>query len=350
MALYRRGNSKVWWVDITLPGGKRHRESTKTENKQLAQVFHDKLKVDLWKEDKLGIRRDKLFDDAVEVFLSEKGNLKSIDTYIDHCDWWLAQFKGKGLTTITQELIVETIRKKEGEGVTPSTCNRYLATLRAILRLVCRKYQWIEKVPTFFMFREPKGRTRWLRPEEIPRLLAELSPIRRDMTLFSLATGLRQGNVKGLKWSQIDLGRKIVVIEGDEMKAGRDHALPLPDVAVEVLKRQIGRHDKFVFANDDGEPIKSGNHGTWREACKRAGIEDFRQHDLRHTWATTLVQAGVPDGVLQALGAWETPKMVKRYAHHSADSMRKFTGQIDEVLGGVSGGETPAAKPLRLVG
>jgi integrase len=171
------------------------------------------------------------------------------------------------------------------------------------------------------------------------------------MTLFSLATGLRQGNVKGLKWSQIDLARRIVVIEGDEMKAGRDHALPLPDVAVEVLKRQIGRHDVFVFVNDNGEPVRSGNHGTWRDACRRAGIEDFRQHDLRHTWATTLVQAGVPDGVLQALGAWETPKMVKRYAHHSADSMRKFTGQIDAVLGSATEATQKTDAPLlKLVG
>ena len=349
MALYRRGTGKTWWVDIALPGGRRHRESTKTENKQLAQAFHDQLKVALWKQDRLGIKKERKFEEAVDLFLQEKRNLRSLSDYQSHCDWWLTQFAGRNLSAITQDVIVETIKRKEVEGISPSTCNRYMATLRAILRLACLKYQWIERVPTFFMNKEPRGRTRWLRPEEIPRLLEQLAPLRRDMTVFSLATGLRQGNVLGLKWSQVDLARKLVVISGDEMKAGRDHALPLPEVAVQVLTRQIGRHDVYVFAKNNGEPVKSSSNAEWRKACERAGIEDFRQHDLRHTWATTLVQSGVPDGVLQALGAWETPKMVKRYAHHSADSMRKFTGQIDEVLGGL-GDDAPKVTPLRLVG
>lgn len=330
MTLYRKDSGKIWWVDVTDPSGKRHRISTKTESKQLAQAFHDKFRMELWKEAQLGIQRDHTLAEAIDLFLKEKRKLRSIATYEERLGWWKDQLGQRPVREVTQALIAQTAAKLDGE-VTPSTINRYLASLRAVMRLVALKYQWIERVPTFFLHKEPKGRTRWLRPEEMGRLLAELPPHRRDIAIFSLATGLRQGNVRNLKWSQVDLGRRVLMIDGGEMKAGRDHAIPLPDVAVEVIKRQIGQHATHVFTYM-GKPIKSSSNEVWKEACRRAGIEDFRQHDMRHTWASTLVQSGVPDNVLQALGAWETPKMVQRYAHHAADSLRPYTERMDGVL------------------
>ena len=148
------------------------------------------------------------------------------------------------------------------------------------------------------------------------------------MVRFTLATGLREANVTGLEWSQIDLGRRTAWIHPDQAKARKAIAVPLNADAIAVLQRQRGSHDHSVFVYRD-EPIRKANTKAWRSALKRAGIKDFRWHDLRHTWASWHIQAGTPLHVLQELGAWESSKMVRRYAHlnveHLADHADKLS-------------------------
>jgi hypothetical protein len=92
-----------------------------------------------------------------------------------------------------------------------------------------------------------------------------------------------------------------------------------------VYKRQV-----FTYR---GKPITSISNETWKRALEKADIKDFRWHDLRHTWASMLIQAGVPAKALQVLGAWETPSMVDKYAHQDTDSLRPYAGVLDRVLG-----------------
>lgn len=330
MGLYRRNGSKVWHADITAPDGTRHRVSTKVENKQLAKIFHDKLKEDLWKEAALGIKRGRSFAEAVEVFLCDKRHKKSIETDRIRLAHWLKEFRGLNLQAIDQDRILETIKKREGL-VAPATRNRELSALRTLLRYVMKKYRWLAAVPQFFFYPEPPGRVRWLTPEEIERLLVALPKHLRPLAAFSLATGLRKANARGLRWRQVDLERKIVVIEGEAMKNGDHQGIPLSDLAVEVLRQQDGKHDDFVFTYR-GRPLKAIANKTWKDAVARAGITDFRWHDMRHTWATMMTQAGVPEAVLQVLGAWKTAAMVKRYAHHSAGSLRPHTLPVDQAM------------------
>lgn len=338
MALYRREGSRIWWMDHTDAEGNRRRESTKTDNKQLAQELYDKTRAEVWQQKRLGVKKQRLFDEAVATFLEDKRKkgLKSLSDYEDRANWWLEHFKGKALSAITQELIVQTIKKKEAE-VSPSTCNRYLAVLKCIMRLVCIKYRWIshDALPEFFFYKEPEGRTRWLEPDEIARLIDALPDHWKDIAMFSFATGMRQGNVRMLRWDQVNLSRRTMVVEGTEMKNGKDHGIPLNDAAVEALRRNVGRHHTYVFTYQ-GKPIKYASTASWKRALKLAGIEDFRRHDMRHTWASMMAQQGVPDSVLQKLGAWETPKMVDRYRHHSAASLAPFAAKVDSVLAPMS--------------
>jgi integrase len=75
-----------------------------------------------------------------------------------------------------------------------------------------------------------------------------------------------------------------------------------------------------------GEPIKQVSTRAWYRALKRAGLEDFRFHDLRHTWASWHIQSGTPLFALQELGGWETERMVRRYAHLAADHLASYVG------------------------
>ena len=138
----------------------------------------------------------------------------------------------------------------------------------------------------------------------------------RDVVTFALAAGLQHGNVVSLEWSQVDLPRKVAWIYGDQAKGGRDIHVSFNETALGVLQHQVGKHSSRVFVFR-GKPVATANTRAWREALKQAVIENFRWHDLKHTWASWLAQSGVPMGVIQEIGAWESPEMVRRYAHLS---------------------------------
>ncbi|WP_200332693.1 site-specific integrase [Thiocystis violacea] len=168
---------------------------------------------------------------------------------------------------------------------------------------------------------------------ELPEHLA-------DMVRFSLATGLREANVTGLCWSQVDLERKVAWIHPDQAKARRAIGVPLNNDAVCVLRRWQGRHPERVFAYakprkglaPEWVPIAEANSAAWYKALKRAGIENFRWHDLRHTWASWHVQNGTPLHVLQELGGWASFAMVQRYAHLSPEHLAEHAARIETGL------------------
>lgn len=333
MALYRREKSKVWWIDVTAPNGQRHRVTTRTTNKQLANEFEAKFVTDLYKTQRLGLQGDRRFSEAIKVLLAEK---EGKDVYIEYerqLGWWLEQFGDILVKDITKGLILDTIALKEAT-VSKATCNRYLSALRVCLNLVKKKHGWIEQVPDFFMNQESKGRVRWLKPDEVARLISSLPEHLRGPAVLALATGLRRSVVTGLKWSQVDLVRKVITIDGEHMKNGEDLGIPLSEMAVAVLREQIGKNVENVFTYC-GRSFKRCSEKTWDKALEKAGIEDFRWHDLRHTWATLMTQAGVPDAVLMTLGAWKTLSMVRRYAHHATESVRPHAQAVDGALSGV---------------
>ena len=154
------------------------------------------------------------------------------------------------------------------------------------------------------MVPEPKRRVRWPTRDEAERLIAELPEHLAAMVRFSLETGLRRANVTGLQWSQVDLTRRTAWIHPDQAKARKAIAVPLSTAAAIILRERIGKHATHVFSFR-GKTVTQVNTKAWRAALSRAGISDFRWHDLRHTWASWHVRAGTPLHVLQELGGWE---------------------------------------------
>jgi len=157
--------------------------------------------------------------------------------------------------------------------------------------------------------------------------MAELPDHLAALTRFSLATGLRQANATGLRWDQIDMTRAVAWIHADQAKGGKAIPVPLNSEALAVVREQIGRNPTVVFTFD-GRPILQPNTKAWRKALVRAGIDDFRWHDLRHTWASWHVQAGTPLHVPQESGGWETPAMVRRYAHLAPEHLAEHAAKI----------------------
>ena len=94
-----------------------------------------------------------------------------------------------------------------------------------------------------------------------------------------------------------------------------------------LIRDQVGKHSTHVFSFR-GKPVRQVNTKAWRQTLKRVSIEDFRWHDLRHTWASWHVQAGTPLHVLQELGSWECVEMVRKYAHLASDHLMQYVDRM----------------------
>jgi len=219
---------------------------------------------------------------------------------------------------------------KLAEGVSNATVNRLLEVLRAILRKCVNQWEWLDRAPQVRMLKEASRRVRFLTRDEARKLLAELPVHLADMAAFSLVTGLRRANVTDLQWTQVDLVRRLAWIHPDQAKARKAIAVPLNAEAAAILCRQIGKHETHVFCFR-GKPVHQVSTKAWYQALERVGIKSFRWHDLRHTWASWHVQNGTPLFALQELGGWESPEMVRRYAHLSAEHLAPYADRLGEV-------------------
>lgn len=330
MSLYKRKDSPHWWIKFTV-NGRRVQQSTGTTDRQKAQEYHDKLKARLWDETRLGVKPVRSWKEAVVRWFAErrhKATLVNDEIYLR----WVDKHLGKlTLNQITRDVIDQIIQDRLSEGVSNASVNRVLEIVRAILRMAVHEWEWIDRHPKVRLLPEPKRRIRWLTREEAAKLIAELPRHLAGMVVFSLETGLRKSNVTGMQWSQVDLERRTAWIHPDQAKARKAIAVPLSSKAVIVLREQVGKHPAYVFTYE-GRPVRQVNTKAWKLALRRAGIEDFRWHDLRHTWASWHVQAGTPLQALQELGGWETVEMVRRYAHLSSEHLAPYVERMSGSL------------------
>lgn len=218
-----------------------------------------------------------------------------------------------------------------------ASINRYLEVLRSVLRKAATKWRdsnknfWLPTLPTIEMLDEPKRRIRFLTHEEAQRLIAVTPPHLSNLIAFSLATGLRQANVLFLEWSEIDETAHHAWIPSDKAKTKKAISVPLNKVAMKIIKSQKGKHPVRVFTYN-GKPINTVESRTWKKYLKKAGIKNFRWHDLRHTWASWHVKAGTPLQVLMELGGWSSMEMVLKYAHLSSDHLKHVAKNVEHAF------------------
>jgi integrase len=353
MSIRQTGKSGIWEVRFTLPGGRRIEQSTGTADKKAAQQLHDKWKHEAWQQARLGKKPDRLWEELAKVWLddAEANGKASLRDDVAKVRWFTQHLGGKRLSEINEDVIRDLVRLKRvqknryGKAVTNSTINRYLALLRAMLRKAWLELKWVEQSPPVIkLFKEPEGIVRWIEPQQAVLLLQELPLHQRRMVIFALAVGLRQSNVKRLTWAQINMQTRTMRVDAGSTK-GNDHiGIPLNSMAMDVLHQCVGQHAEYVFTFN-GNPVTQVNTRAWRNALKRAGIENFRWHDLRHTWASWLRQQGVPTSDIKEMGKWKSDKMVDRYAHLNVEHLRPHSDALGNMLGGVTSLIRPQKAP-----
>lgn len=332
MSLYRRKDSSVWWIKLPPIRGesKPLQRSTGTADRRQAQQVHDRLAAERWEQDRLGVKPRHTWEEAVVRWLLETKHKATHEDDKAKLRWLDPYLGGKYLNDIDRTLI-DRIKFDREDVSSHATTNRYLALIRAILKRACDEWEWLDKVPKFKLFRENEGRVRALTVQEFQALLKELPEHLADMAMFAVATGLRQANVKRLQWQYVDLERQHLWVPGIQHKNRKAHSVPLNEMALRVLRKQLGKHTTWVFTYL-GEPVTQVSTRAWRRALDRAGIEDFRWHDLRHTFATWHRKAGTPTHELQRLGGWKTGAMVERYAHVAPEALQSAASRLDEFV------------------
>ena len=323
--LFKRKKSDNWYFKFTVRGETLYR-STGTGDKAQAQEIADKAKAEAHNVIRLGHQPRYTWQQAVVRWLTESEK-KSIETDKYHFKWLRPFLDDVYLDAIDLELIDKIITAKlKVAGKT--RVNRTTELIRAVLNKAQKEWGWIESVPYIRRFKEKSQRLRWLTHSEANRLLKELPEHTKAMAIFTLATGLRESNVTGLEWSQVNLQSKIAWIHADQSKTGKTIRIPLNENAITVLTEQLGKHPVRVFTFR-GNPVTKVGTKWWRMALERAGIDNFTWHGLRHTWASWHVQNGTPLNVLQELGGWSSYDMVLRYAHLAPDHLSEFASNIN---------------------
>jgi len=325
--LFKRKNSQYWWYKFTDSDGNTIRQSTKTSDKIKAQELADKRKASSWDEIKLGYRPQYYWEDAVDKWVKESQK-RTIGDDVIIFRYLGKFFAGMKLNEIDRNLIEKVIVDKQ-LCVSSGRVNRITSLIRAVLRKAEREWEWIDKAPAVRRLKEEGKRIRWITKSEAGRLYQELPDHLEAMVRFSLSTGLRESNVTKLQWNQVDMQRRVAWVHPDQAKNKKAMGIPLNDDAIRIIQSQLGVNEAYVFTYK-GNHVKKAGSTAWKNALKRAGILNFRWHDLRHTWASWHVQNGTPLNSLQELGGWSNYEMVLRYAHLAPEHLAKYADNIIE--------------------
>jgi integrase len=315
LKLVRRHGSPNFYVRGTVRGTHVD-ESTGTENKAAAEAYRVKRENELLDRSILGASAPKSFLRAAHDYIGAVHLSPRDQVYVIR----LAEFfQGKPLAQIDQAAVESAVRRFCPKGGPASVNRTVIGPIAAILHHAGDARKIARRTA-------PKGRTRWLRPDEAERLIAHGRALKPLLT-FLFFTGCRLGEALKLEWSDVDLGRAHVVFR--DTKNGEDRGVPIGSRALEALANLPHRHGR-VFRRPDGQPYADRGDGgghiktAFKASCRRAGIRNFTPHCCRHTWATWFYIRHRDVRALMELGGWKTLSQVQRYTHVNTDHLRSL--------------------------
>lgn len=298
MPIYLR--AETWWINIT-HRGERVRQSAGTTDRDEAQRIHDQIKADLWNRKRSGAT----LNDALVMWLKESDRSVHEKNSVKQ---FLKLYPSRPLSEITGKDIVAALSEKN-----PAHANRIASNIRAAINIAVER-GLLGIAPKITRRKIKKTRAmRWLTPVEWNLLRPHLPSHLKPAADFAISTGVRQANVFGLRWSQVDLRRRTAWVDAFDSKSGESINVPLSDTALAALQAVQGQHPEYVFTYA-GKSMRSPKRG-WMDAVKKSGIPHVRWHDLRHTWASWHLQNGTTLAELKELGGWHSIEMVLVYAH-----------------------------------
>ena len=290
-----------------------------------------------------------LIDRYIKSILPRKP--KSIRKQKAQLLWWKEKIGYRFLSDISPALLREQIDLLAAENIphrekkkSPSTVVRYMAAFSHALSIACREWEWIESNPMSKVSRpkEPRGRVRFLLPDERIRLLQACKdsecPDLHLIVVLALSTGARQGELLNLKWADIDWEKGRLTFQ--DTKNGDRRSVYISGVALDLIKKHGTSRSilsPLVFPSKTS-PNKPLNFRTaWENALKKAQIENFVFHSCRHSAASELAMSGASLAEIAEILGHRTFAMVRKYSHfaesHTAKVLERMT---EKVFGGTA--------------
>jgi integrase len=333
---YKDGTlSKDWYINYRIHG-KQYKRRIGPNKKLAEQILHD-IELKQLKGEYLGIHEAKkiTFADFAREYLALAKSAKAASTYagnVREMQRLTRAFDGYVAKMTAKE--IEKYKVQRSQTVAAGTVNRELALLKHMLSKAV-EWGYLKNNPAKLvrLLKEPPGRLRYLEADDIERLIECCDdpqvPYLRPIVVVALHTGMRLGEILGLQWSNLDLKNRFISIE--KTKNNERKIIPINDVLNAELTR-LPRHvtSPYMFHHPDGTRLLRIDR-SFHAAMKRAGIEGFRFHDLRHTHASHLAMKGVPLETIGALLGHKDPKMTKRYAHLSPASLRSAVATLEHL-------------------
>ena len=338
--IYKRGN--VYWIRYSGLDGKIVRESTGSIKFRDAEALLIQRRQAI-KEGKqpelIRITKNYTFNELISEYLkwaerqmsftSKQGFIKQLSEAFGNLP--LRRFN----TMLLEQYQTERLQK----GNKPATINRHIATLK---HAFTKAVDWnmvegetLKRVRKCKLLPENNRRLRYLSKEESQALINACSPHLRPIVITGLNTGMRKEEILSLEWDKhIDLKHGFILL--DVTKNGERREIPINQTLRDTLQRIPRRLDSpYVFVDDDGKRFRYVNR-SFKSACRKAGIKDFRFHDLRHTFASHLIMAGIDLTTVKELLGHKTLTMTLRYSHLAPSHKVKAVDVLDNTLNGKS--------------
>lgn len=339
----RRSWKVTWAIRFRDVDGRTRRERTKAANKTLARRILAEREDAVEKARLLGFSRvSELVASVPAVTLRQFAK-----EYLRHVEAQLEPSTVGTYRCLLEKHILRKLGKFTLDRLTPGELQRYvderqreaaaasvrqdLAVLSGIFRQAM-KHGLVGRNPVSLVDKPSVDNpiVRYLDPDEEARLLAFAPESLRSAIVFALHTGLRESEQSGLTWADVRLRERLIVVRNT--KSGRDRTVPTSRTLCDTLE-WIPRHmaSPYVFVNPaTGTRVDRFNNTTWRKVLRRAGIKNFRWHDLRHTFGSRLAQAGVPVTAIKELLGHSSIQVTMRYAHLAPTNLREAVSVLDE--------------------
>jgi integrase len=264
-------------------------------------------------------------------------------------EWWKDKMGAYALADITPALIVQ-YRDELASGITyrgtprgPATVVRYMAALSHAFTIAVNEWQWLEDSPMRKVKKpkESRGRVRFLDDDERAKLLQACKESSNEWlymcVILALSTGMRQAELMGLKWSDVNLKDRFIILH--ETKNGERRRVPLTGHALELLQEhaKVRRLDTLLlFPGKTHKDKPIDLRKPFETALKHAEITNFHWHDLRHCTASYLAMGGASLAEIAEILGHKTLQMVKRYAHLSDGHVSSVVEKMNaKIFGGV---------------
>ena len=235
---------------------------------------------------------------------------------------------------IFQDNLLTKPREEGKKAYKPATVNRMLALMKRIYNLAIREDR-VEKNPCFkvSMLPENNKRDRVISHAEFQAIISHLPKHAEDIVTVAYYTGMRSGEILNLTWDRVNLKEGYIDLTADDTKTSEPRRIYLNKNLLEIFSnvgkiRRIKHQNVFTYR---GNPIINIRH-SFQGACKKAGIKDFRFHDLRHTFNTNMRKAGVDRSVIMKITGHKTMAMFERYNTVDSDDARSAMTQFETHL------------------